>query len=97
MYIIYWVITTFTLVPCPDKFIEDEFGRKPSGFTDCAVAHYEVLRESRHKAFSDRDSALAFYNRAKSEPSFYDMWGLDQGIEDVCIDSFPQDTLKHIK
>lgn len=85
-YIVFWIIINVVPMPCPDANKIDEFGRESSGFSTCAVYHFKIERKSKTKEFFSRDSAFAFYNRAKKleTKSFI---AFDGNLEDVKIDS----------
>ena len=76
-YIIYYCIVTVICGGCPQSVISDEFGRKnnSNSNTFLAVACCKTTYEDVFKTFNDKDSAYAFYNKAK----------LANGIEKVAI------------
>lgn len=94
-FIITWCVVTMVTDPCPDANKVDEFGRGVSGMTSCAVYHFHYEYDCEHtKIFTDRDSAIVFYNKAKNlEPekhkidtTYYQFFS-NGSLKDVKIDS----------
>lgn len=65
IYIVTWLLANLVSDPCPDRNRTDEFGRDSNTF--CAVLHAHYEYENHTRSFFVRDSAFAFYERAKNE------------------------------
>ena len=83
-YIITWVITSIISEPTPARI--DEFGVIESSGISLAVYNYSTLDEQKTRVFKDRDSALAFYKRGKSNIPEYPI-PLGQYMSSIKIDS----------
>ena len=88
-WIVYWCIVNIVPTGCPGYDIReaDEFGRIGSSMISCAVFHTKKELDCNHtESFTNRDSAIAFYNRALLESEGWTSWQ-NPGIEQVRLDS----------
>ncbi len=87
-YIVFWCIVNIIPTGCPDAGVSvDEFDRIGNSMISCNVFHSKKVVECGYtKTFTDRDSAVAFYNRALLESEGVMSWQ-NPGIEQVRIDS----------
>ena len=86
-FIVMWCLSTVVSDPCPDANKVDEFGRKSSPFTTCAVFHFHIEKDCNHsKEFFSRKSAFEFYGKAKKEEIDTEFF-MNSGIVDIKIDS----------
>jgi len=85
IYIVTWCLTSMTISPTLLSTAEryDEFGRE--------IFNPMVLKRSydcnHAETFTDRDSAMAFYERARNEVSGYNGLFDEEGVVNVELDS----------
>lgn len=71
---------------CPDANKANEFGVKANPYMSCSVYHAKEVRDLQTKTFTNRDSAQAFYKRAKASESYAFNFN-SQLVQEVKIDS----------
>jgi len=83
-YIVYWALYHTSLISCPDVPVADKFGRVPSTYISCSMAHFKTeFVGNKRKEFNTRDSAFSFYREALEQSKLF----FHADIKDVKIDS----------
>jgi len=63
-YILYWVLIQVQPTSCPEGPKPDEFGKMPTIYSSCAVAHFEQKRIKMSKKYNNELELNDAYARA---------------------------------